>query len=632
MFDFVGNLGLGFATALSPLNLALCFLGCLVGTLIGVLPGVGPIATIAMLLPLTFKVAPTGALIMLAGIYYGAQYGGSTTAILVNIPGEATSVVTALDGHAMARKGQAGIALGIAAIASFFAGTVATLVIAGICAPLTKLALLFGPAEYFGLMVLGLALAVVLARGSVLKTGIMGVFGPLLATVGQDLETGEERLTLGIAELSDGIDFAVLAMGVFGIAEILRNLENPEARAVVRGHIGRLLPSRADLRRAFGPIVRATGLGSVLGILPGNGAVLAPFASYTLEKKLAKDPSRFGRGAIEGVAGPEAANNAGAQTAFIPLLTLGIPPNAVMALMVGAMTIHGIVPGPKVMTKQPELFWGMIASMWLGNLMLVVINLPLVGLWVSLLRVPYRLLYPSIIVFCCIGIYSINNSPTDVMIAAIFGVIGYWFVKHDFEPAPMLLGFVLGPLMEENLRRAMLIARRAVILFACSPSSQKERHKTREEATMGPILSRTLAALVVLGFAAGPAAAQTDDYPRRAITLIVPFAAGGPADVISRIISDHMSRSLGQSIVIENVLGAGGTTASTRAARATPDGYTIEMGHMGTHAASVALYPNLAYKPDADFAPIGLVAGTPVLILAKKDFPPRDLRDFVTYV
>ena len=471
MFDLIGNLALGFATALSPTNLALCFLGCLVGTLIGVLPGVGPIATIAMLLPLTFKVDPTGALIMLAGIYYGAQYGGSTTAILVNIPGEATSVVTALDGHAMARKGQAGIALGIAAIASFFAGTVATLVIAGIGAPLTKLALLFGPAEYFGLMVLGLALAVVLASGSVLKAVIMVVFGLLLATVGQDLETGEERLTLGISELSDGIDFAVLAMGVFGIAEILRNLENPEARAVVRGHIGRLLPSLADLRKAFGPIVRATGLGSVLGILPGNGAVLAPFASYTLEKKLAKDPSRFGQGAIEGVAGPEAANNAGAQTAFIPLLTLGIPPNAVMALMVGAMTIHGIIPGPLVMTKSPTLFWGMVASMWIGNLMLLIINLPLIGLWVRLLKVPYRLLFTIILLFCCIGIYSINNNPYDVYFTAFFGLVGYALIKLGLEPAPMLLGFVLGRLMEEKLRQALALSEGSFMTFLERPLS-----------------------------------------------------------------------------------------------------------------------------------------------------------------
>jgi putative tricarboxylic transport membrane protein len=471
VFDLIGNLGLGFATALSPTNLALCFLGCLVGTLIGVLPGVGPIATIAMLLPLTFKVDPTGALIMLAGIYYGAQYGGSTTAILVNIPGEATAVVTTLDGHAMARKGQAGIALGTAAIASFFAGTVATLVIAAIGAPLTKLALLFGPAEYFGLMVLGLALAIVLARGSVLKAVIMVVFGLLLSTIGTDLETGQERITFGFSALADGVDFAVLAMGVFGIAEILRNLENPEARDVVRSQIGRLLPSLADLRRATLPIVRATGLGAVLGILPGNGAVLAPFASYTLEKKLAKDPSRFGAGAIEGVAGPEAANNAGAQTAFIPLLTLGIPPNAVMALMVGAMTIHGVIPGPLVMTKNADLFWGMIASMWLGNLMLLIINLPLIGLWVRLLNVPYRLMFTTILLFCCIGIYSINNNPADLYFTAVFGFVGYALIKLGLEPAPMLLGFVLGRLMEEKLRQALALSEGSFMTFVERPVS-----------------------------------------------------------------------------------------------------------------------------------------------------------------
>lgn len=469
MFDLIGNLGLGFATALSPINLTLCFIGVLVGTLIGVLPGIGPIATIAMLMPLTFKLDPTAALIMLAGIYYGAQYGGSTTAILVNIPGEATSVVTTLDGHAMAKKGQAGIALGIAAIGSFFAGTVATLIIAALGVPLTKLALLFGPAEYFGLMVLGLGLAVVLARGSVLKAVIMVVLGLLLATVGQDLETGQERLTLGFVDLADGIDFAVLAMGVFGIAEILRNLEYPEARAVMKGKIGRLLPSAADLRQAFFPILRGTGLGSALGILPGNGAVLAPFASYTLEKKLAKDPSRFGRGAIEGVAGPESANNAGAQTAFIPLLTLGIPPNAVMALMVGAMTIHGIIPGPLVMTKSPALFWGMIASMWIGNLMLLIINLPLIGLWVRLLKVPYRLMFTAILLFCCIGIYSINNNPADVFFTAVFGFVGYAFIKLGLEPAPMLLGFVLGRLMEEKLRQALALSEGSFMTFVERP-------------------------------------------------------------------------------------------------------------------------------------------------------------------
>jgi len=467
--EFLGHLALGFATALSPMNLLLAFIGCLVGTLIGVLPGVGPIATIAMLMPLTLKVDPTGALIMLAGIYYGAQYGGSTTAILLNIPGEVTAVVTAIDGHEMAKKGQAGTALGIAALGSFLAGTVATLVIAAIGAPLTKLALLFGPAEYFGLMVFGLGLAIVLARGSVLKAVIMVVLGLLLATVGTDLETGQDRLTLGIAELSDGVDFAVLAMGVFGIAEILRNLEHPESRDVAVSKIGRLLPSLGDLRRSLGPIVRGTGIGSVLGILPGNGAVLGPFASYALEKKLAKDPSRFGKGAIEGVAGPESANNAGAQTSFIPLLTLGIPPNAVMALMVGAMTIHGLIPGPQVMLKHPTLFWGMIASMWIGNLFLLIINLPLIGLWVRLLKVPYRLMFTTILLFCAIGIYSINNNPYDVYFTAFFGLAGYVFIKLGLEPAPMLLGFVLGRLMEEKLRQALALSEGSFMTFVERP-------------------------------------------------------------------------------------------------------------------------------------------------------------------
>ena len=469
MGELVGHLALGFATALTPLNLGLAFVGCLVGTLIGVLPGVGPIATIAMLMPLTLKVDPTGALIMLAGIYYGAQYGGSTTAILVNIPGEVTAVVTAIDGHELAKKGMAGTALGIAAIGSFIAGTIATLIIAAIGAPLTRLALLFGPAEYFALMVFGLGLAIVLARGSVLKAVIMVVLGLLLATVGTDLETGQDRLTLGIAELSDGIDFAVLAMGVFGIAEILRNIESPEQRAVNVGQIGRLLPSRDDMKRSMAPILRATGIGSVLGILPGNGAVLGPFASYALEKRLAREPQRFGHGALEGVAGPEAANNAGAQTSFIPLLTLGIPPNAVMALMVGAMTIHGLIPGPQVMTKHPTLFWGMIASMWIGNLFLLVINLPLIGLWVRLLKVPYRLMFPTILLFCAIGIYSLNNNPFDVYMTAFFGLVGYLLIKLGLEPAPMLLGFVLGRLMEEKMRQALALAEGSYMTFIERP-------------------------------------------------------------------------------------------------------------------------------------------------------------------
>src|ERR1700719_1122676 len=473
MVELFHNLALGFSVAISPMNLLWCRMGARVRTRVGILPGIGTIATVAMLLPITFGLPPVGALIMLAGIYYGAQYGGSTTSILVNIPGEATSVVTTLDGFQMAKQGRAGPALAIAAIGSFFAGCVSTVLIAVLGAPLTKLALAFGPAEYFSLMVLGLIFATVLAKGSVLKAIAMIVLGLLLSMVGSDIETGASRMAFNVPELADGLGFATVAMGVFGFAEIIRNLDAGAEmdRDLVQQKITGLMPTKKDMIDSAPAIVRGTILGSILGILPGGGAVIASFAAYTFEKKIAKDPSRFGRGAIEGVAAPESANNAAAQTSFIPLLTLGIPPNAVMALMVGAMTIHGIVPGPQVMTKQPELFWGMIASMWIGNLMLVVINLPLVGIWVSLLRVPYRLLYPSIIVFCCIGIYSINNSPTDVVISAMFGIVGFWLVKHDLEPAPLLLGFVLGPLMEENLRRAMLIARGDATVFFTRPIS-----------------------------------------------------------------------------------------------------------------------------------------------------------------
>src|SRR5512145_1986351 len=471
MEELLQHLALGFSVAFTAQNLALAFIGCLIGTLVGVLPGVGPIATITMLLPVTFGLEPTGAIIMLAGIYYGAQYGGSTTAILVNIPGEATAVVTTLDGHQMAKQGRAGVALGIAAIGSFFAGCVATLVIAALAVPMTAWALQFGPADYFSLMVLGLMFAVVLARGSVPKAIAVILVGILLSTVGTDLESGEERLTYGWTEISDGLDVAVLAMGMFGFAEILRNLESTQARNVVHGAIGNLLPNRKDFKQSAAPIARGTLLGSLLGILPGNGAVLGPFASYTLEKKLAEDPSRFGRGAIEGVAGPESANNAGAQAAFIPLLTLGIPPNAVMALMVGAMTIHGVIPGPQVMTKSPALFWGMIASMWIGNLFLLIINLPLIGIWVRLLHVPYRLMFSAILLFCAIGVYSINNDPSDVLLTALFGLVGYIFIKLGFEPAPLLLGFVLGRLMEEKLRQALILARGDFMTFIHNPVS-----------------------------------------------------------------------------------------------------------------------------------------------------------------
>ena len=469
--DLLSHLALGLSVAVTPINLGLCLLGVLVGTLIGVLPGLGPVATIAMLLPLTFGLPPTGALIMLAGIYYGAQYGGSTTSILVNIPGEASSVVTTLDGFQMARQGRAGAALAIAAIASFVAGTVATVLVAALSTPLTTVALAFGAPEYFSLMVLGLAFAVVLSHGSVPKAVAAILLGLVLSMVGSDLVTGAARMTFGIADLSDGIGFVVIAMGVFGFAEIIRNLEAPERRGAIGGRITGLMPTRADLVQSAPAIGRGTLIGSLLGILPGGGAVIASFAAYTLEKRVSKHPERLGKGAIEGVAAPESANNAAAQTSFIPMLTLGIPANAVMALMIGAMTLQGIIPGPQVMARQPELVWGLIASMWIGNLMLLVINLPLVGLWVSLLRVPYRLLFPAIIAICCIGAYSVNNSPFDVMLTGAFGLIGYWLVKHDFEPAPMLLGLVLGPPMEENLRRAMVISGGDATVFVTRPIS-----------------------------------------------------------------------------------------------------------------------------------------------------------------
>jgi TctA family transporter len=443
----------------------------MVGTLIGVLPGIGPVATIAMLLPVTFTLNPTSALIMLAGIYYGAQYGGSTTAILVNIPGESSSVVTCLDGYQMARQGRAGPALGIAALGSFFAGCVATVIIALFAPPLAEVALKFGPAEYFSLMVLGLIAATVLAHGSLIKAIAMVILGLLLGLVGTDVNSGVARYSFGVSELSDGIGFVSVAMGVFGFAEIIANLEQKEKREIFTKKISNLLPTLQDLKDSWGAVLRGTALGSALGILPGGGALLASFAAYTLEKKVSKNSAMFGKGAIQGVAAPESANNAGAQTSFIPLLTLGIPSNPVMALMIGAMMIQGIAPGPQVMTERPQLFWGMIASMWVGNLMLIVLNLPLIGMWIKLLMVPYRLLYPSILVFCCIGVYSISNSPFDVMQTAVFGVVGYIFAKLECEPAPLILGFILGPLMEENLRRAMLLSRGDPFVFFQRPIS-----------------------------------------------------------------------------------------------------------------------------------------------------------------
>jgi TctA family transporter len=470
--ELLHNLGLGFATALSLANLLYAFVGALIGTLIGVLPGIGPVATLAMLLPTTYALEPTSALIMLAGIYYGAQYGGSTTAILVNLPGETSSVVTCIDGYQMARQGHAGAALGIAAIGSFIAGCFSTVLVAGFAPPLVDLAFKFGPAEYFSLMVLGLIGAVVLASGSLIKAIAMIVLGLLLGLVGTDVNSGVARFSFDVPELSDGIGFVGVAMGMFGFAEIIANLEKKEHREVFTDKVGGLLPSARQLKEAAPAIARGTLLGSILGILPGGGAVLASFASYTFEKKVTRNANPpFGKGNIRGVAGPESANNAGAQTSFIPMLTLGIPPNAVMALMIGAMTIHNIQPGPQVMTSNPALFWGLIASMWVGNLMLVILNLPLIGVWVQLLKVPYRLLYPAILVFCCIGVYSINNSSFDVYVTAVFGVVGYVFYKLGCEPAPLLLGFILGPMMEENLRRAMLLSRGDPSTFFTRPLS-----------------------------------------------------------------------------------------------------------------------------------------------------------------
>jgi putative tricarboxylic transport membrane protein len=446
--ETLSNLAFGLGVALSWQNLLYCFIGCFLGTLVGVLPGIGPVATVAMLLPFTFGLGPAPALIMLAGIYYGAQYGGSTTAILVNIPGESSSVVTTLDGHQMARRGRAGPALGMAAIGSFIAGCIATLLIAYFAPPLAEVALKFSPAEYFSLMVFGLIAAVVLARGSLIKAIAMVCFGILLGLIGTDVNSGVIRFAFGQPELADGLGFVALAMAFFGITDVVLNLEHKEKQQVFTSRIGSVLPT----------LVRGTALGSLLGILPGGGALLASFAAYMVEKKIAKPPRAFGEGDIRGVAAPESANNSGAQTSFIPMLTLGIPSNPTMALMIGALMIQGIAPGPQVMTERPELFWGLIASMWVGNLMLLVLNLPLVGLWIRLLAVPYRLLFPAIFVFCCIGAYAVDNKIFDVYELAALSAVGYVLLKLDCEPAPMVLGFILGPMMEENLRRAMMIS------------------------------------------------------------------------------------------------------------------------------------------------------------------------------
>jgi TctA family transporter len=469
--DLFNNLIFGFGVALSLQNLLYCLVGVSVGTLIGVLPGIGPLGTIAILMPITYGIAPVGALIMLAGIYYGAQYGGSTTAILVNLPGETSAVVTCIDGYQMARQGRAGPALAIAAIGSFFAGTVGTLLIALFGPPLADIALKFGSPEYFSLMLMGLVAAAVLAQGDMVKSLAMVVTGLLLGLVGSDVNTGVQRFSFGFPELSDGIGFVVVAVGVFAIGEIITNLGDKEERRVFTATVTSLFPSKEDMKRSIGPILRGTGIGSFFGVLPGTGPAIASFASYMLEEKLAADPSRFGRGAIEGVAAPESANNADAQCKFIPMLTLGLPASGVMALMLGALTIQGIQPGPEVMTQRPELFWGLIASMWIGNLMLVVLNLPMIALWVKLLQVPYRLLFPAIMAFSAIGIYSVNNSSFEIYLTALFGIFGFICMKLGFPPAPLLLGYVLGPMMEENLRRSMLMSGGDASVFVTRPIS-----------------------------------------------------------------------------------------------------------------------------------------------------------------
>jgi putative tricarboxylic transport membrane protein len=469
--ELLSNLALGLEVALSLNNLLYCLIGVFLGTAIGVLPGLGPVATIAMLLPVTFGLPPVSALIMLSGIYYGAQYGGSTTAILVNLPGESSSVITALDGYQMARQGHAGKALATAALGSFFAGTVCTVLIAVAAPPLADIALKFGPAEYFSLMVLGLVASIVLASGSLLHALGMILLGLLLGLVGTDVNSGLERFTFETPQLADGINFVIIAMGVFGLGEIISNLQHELSRDVMATKVSGLLPTKDDFKRIVGPVLRGTGLGAILGILPGGGAMLASFSAYSLEKKISKNSAQFGKGAIEGVAAPEAANNAGAQTSFIPMLTLGIPSNPVMALMIGAMIIQGIQPGPSVMTEQPTLFWGLIASMWVGNAMLLVLNLPLIGLWVKMISVPYHFLYPAILVFCAIGVFSLNNAEFDVMLMALFGVLGYIFRKLGCEPAPLMLGFILGPMMEEYLRRALLLSKGDPMVLLTRPIS-----------------------------------------------------------------------------------------------------------------------------------------------------------------
>ncbi|BCJ90431.1 hypothetical protein IZ6_11660 [Terrihabitans soli] len=469
--DLLANLSLGFDVALTWQNLLYCLIGVLLGTLVGVLPGIGPATTIAVLLPLTFDLPAVGSLIMLAGIYYGAQYGGSTTAILVNMPGETSGIITAIDGHQMAKQGRAGTALSIAAIGSLFAGTVSTVFIAATAQPLSNLGLMFGPAENVALFTLALVAVIIMGRGSVLNSLVMIMIGLSLGLIGTDVETSKSRFTFGISELQDGIDFIPLAMGLFGIAEILRTLELPGDPDLIGKKIQGLWPKLEELKQSTLPIIRGTVVGILMGILPGGGTLLGAFSSYMLEKRISKTPERFGKGAIEGLAAPESANNAAAQASFIPMLTLGMPSGAVTALMIGALTIHGIAPGPQVVTQRPELFWGIVCSMWIGNAMLLIINLPLIGLWVSILRIPYRRLVPAIILFCCIGAYSVNNQAFDVGVLVVSGLFGYVLTRLDCEPTPLLLSFIISPMLEENFRRAILLSHGDYSTFIHKPIS-----------------------------------------------------------------------------------------------------------------------------------------------------------------
>ncbi len=472
MTEFLSNFTMAFSVALEPMNLILCFLGCLIGTFVGVLPGLGPAATISLLLPITFKLSPVSAVIMLGGLYYGTMYGGSTTSILVNVPGEAASVVTCLDGYQMARKGRAGAALGIAAFGSFIAGTFGTIMIMLMAPPLADMALKFGPPEFVGLIFLGMTMITYLSSGSMIKSLIMAMAGLLISFIGTDIITGRERFTLGVATIAGGFDIIPIAMGLFGISEVLLNLEKTgQAREIFQTTLRHLLPTKQDWKDSAGPIGRGSVLGFILGLIPGGGGFIASFISYAMEKKMAKNPENFGKGDIRGVAGPESANNAGAQGAFVPMLTMGIPCNVVIAILMGALMIHGVTPGPRLIVEHPDIFWGVVGSMYIGNVMLLILNLPLIGMWVKLLKVPYSILFPFILLFCLIGAYTVGNNILDVFIMIIFGIIGYILKKCAYEPAPLVLAFVLGPMFENAFRQSLIISDGNPMIFFTRPIS-----------------------------------------------------------------------------------------------------------------------------------------------------------------